>query len=216
MEECKRSTQGLYDPRWEHDNCGIGAVVNQKGIKSHATVENALTIVEKLEHRAGKDASGETGDGVGILLQISHKFFSQATKKVGISIGKEREYGIGMFFMPQNELSRKRAMRMFEIIVEKEGMEFLGWREVPVNKEVLGKTALDCMPYIVQAFIKKPANVKKGLDFDRKLYIARRILENSSNEDTYVVSLSSRTIVYKGMFLVGPLRTFFQDLQSES
>ena len=216
MEECKRKTQGLYDPRWEHDNCGIGAVVNQKGVKSHATVENALKIVENLEHRAGKDASGKTGDGVGILLQISHKFFSEAAKKAGISIGKEREYGIGMFFMPQDELSRKRAMRMFELIVEKEGLKFLGWREVPVNKEVLGKTALDCMPYIVQAFIKKPAGVKKGLDFDRKLYIARRVFENSSNEDTYVVSLSSRTIVYKGMFLVGQLRSFFQDLQDES
>lgn len=119
MEECKRKTQGLYDPRWEHDNCGIGAVVNQKGVKSHATVENALKIVENLEHRAGKDASGKTGDGVGILLQISHKFFSEAAKKAGISIGKEREYGIGMFFMPQDELSRKRAMRMFELIVEK-------------------------------------------------------------------------------------------------
>lgn len=216
MEECKRRTQGLYDPRWEHDNCGIGAVVNQKGIKSHATVENALKIVENLEHRAGKDASGKTGDGVGILLQISHKFFSTAAKKAGISIGKEREYGIGMFFMPQDELSRKRAMKMFEIIVEKEGLEFLGWREVPVNKDVLGETALSCMPYIVQAFIKKPAGVKKGLDFDRKLYIARRIFENSSNEDTYVVSLSSRTIVYKGMFLVGQLRSFFQDLQDEN
>ncbi len=216
MEECKRKTQGLYDPRWEHDNCGIGAVVNQKGIKSHATVENALKIVENLEHRAGKDASGETGDGVGILLQISHKFFSKAAKELGISIGKEREYGVGMFFMPQNELSRKRAMRMFELIVEKENLEFLGWRKVPVNQEVLGKTALDCMPYIVQAFIKKPANVKKGLDFDRKLFIARRLFENSSNEDTYVVSLSSRTIVYKGMFLVGQLRSFFRDLQDEA
>ena len=216
MEECKRKTQGLYDPRWEHDNCGIGAVVNQKGIKTHATVEDALKIVENLEHRAGKDASGKTGDGVGILLQISHKFFSEAAKKAGISVGREREYGIGMFFMPQDELSRRRAMKMFEIIVEKEGLEFLGWRDVPVKKEVLGKTALDCMPYIVQAFIKKPSNVKKGLDFDRKLYIARRLFENSSNEDTYVVSLSSRTIVYKGMFLVGQLRSFFLDLQSPS
>lgn len=216
MEECKRDTQGLYDPRWEHDNCGIGAVVNQKGIKTHETVENALKIVENLEHRAGKDATGKTGDGVGILLQISHKFFSEAAKKAGISIGKEREYGIGMFFLPQNELSRRRAMKRFEIIVEKENLEFLGWREVPVKKEVLGKTALDCMPYIMQAFIKKPNNVKKGLDFDRKLYIVRRQFENSSNEDTYVVSLSSRTIVYKGMFLVGQLRSFFLDLQSPS
>ena len=215
LEECKRTKTGLYDPRFEHDNCGIGAVVNIKGRKSHETVENALKIVENLEHRAGKDAAGETGDGVGILLQISHKFFKKATKESGIVIGNEREYGIGMFFLPQNELSRRQAMKMFEIIVEKEGLEFLGWREVPTAPEVLGKTALDCMPYIVQAFIKKPIDVRKGLDFDRKLFIVRKIFEQSSNEDTYVVSLSSRTIVYKGMFLVGQLRSFFIDLQQK-
>ena len=204
----------LYRKEFEHDNCGIGACVNIKGIKSRETVENSLKIVENLEHRAGKDAEGKTGDGVGILVQISHRFFSKVTKPLGISLGNEREYGIGMFFFPQDELKRNQSKKMFEIIVEKEGLEFLGWRAVPTAPEVLGHKAVECMPYIMQAFIKKPAHLEKGLEFDRYLYIVRRIFEQST-DNTYVVSLSSRTIVYKGMFLVGQLRTFFLDLQSE-
>ena len=208
-----REKRGLYDPRFEHDNCGIGAVVNIKGNKTHDTVSGALDIVERLEHRAGKDAEGKTGDGVGILLQISHKFFKKAVKPLGIELGEERDYGIGMFFFPQDELKRNQARKMFEVIVEKEGLEFLGWRTVPVTPGVLGSKALDCMPCIMQAFVKRPEDVERGLDFDRKLYIARRVFEQS-NDDTYVVSFSSRTIVYKGMFLVGQLRQFFSDLQS--
>ena len=210
-QECPRP--GMYDPSFEHDNCGIGAVVNIKGVKSHKTVEDALSIVENLEHRAGKDAEGKTGDGVGIMVQISHKFFSKECAKLGIELGGEREYGIGMFFLPQDELKRNQAKKMFEIIVEKEGMNFLGWREVTTNPKVLGSKALEKMPSIMQAFIQKPENVEKGLDFDRKLYIARRVFEQSI-EDTYVVSCSSRTLIYKGMFLVGQLRSFFLDLQS--
>ena len=210
----KQKLPGLYDPRFEHDNCGIGAVANIKGIKTHKTVDQALHIVENLEHRAGKDAEGKTGDGVGIMLQISHRFFKKAASQAGITLGNEREYGIGMFFFPQDELARKQAMKMFEIIVKKEGLTFLGWRDVPTTPDVLGKKAVDVMPYIVQGFVAKPANVKKGLDFDRKLYVVRRVFEQS-NEDTYVVSLSSRTIVYKGMFLVGELRLFFADLQDK-
>ncbi len=210
----KAKKDGLYDERFEHDNCGIGAVVNIKGIKSHETVENALKIVENLEHRAGKDAEGKTGDGVGILLQISHKFFKKTTKNLGFDIGNEREYGVGMFFMSQDELVRKREMKMLEIIVEKEGLEFLGWREVPTHPEILGTKAVECMPYIMQCFIKKPEDVEKGLPFDRKLYIVRRVFSHSS-VGTYTVSMSSRTIVYKGMFLVGQLRMFFDDLQSK-
>ena len=203
----------LYSESFEHDSCGIGACVNIRGEKSRETVENALKIVENLEHRAGRDAEGKTGDGVGILTQIPHKFFARVTKALGMEIGGEREYGVGMFFFPQNELRRNQARKMFEIIVEKEGLSFLGWREVPTFPNVLGHKAVECMPYIMQAFIKKPADVEKGLPFDRRLYIARRVFEQSS-DDTYVVSLSSRTIVYKGMFLVGQLRTFFADLQS--
>ena len=213
MRKTEKEWQGLYSPQFEHDNCGIGAVVNIRGQKNHGIVEKALKIVENLEHRAGKDAEGKTGDGVGILLQISHNFFSEVCEKSGITLGAEREYAVGMFFFPQNELKRNQAKKMFEIIVEKEGMDFLGWRKVPTRPEVLGQKARDCMPHILQAFIGKPADVEKGLEFDRKLYIVRRIFEQS-NDNTYVSSLSSRTIVYKGMFLVGQLRTFFGDLQN--
>ena len=202
----------LYREEFEHDNCGIGACVNIKGKKSRSIVENALKIVENLEHRAGKDAEGETGDGVGIMTQISHRFFSKVTKECGIKLGNEREYGVGMFFMPQDEHKRNQTKKMFEIIVEKEGLEFLGWREAPTFPQVLGHRAVECMPFIMQAFIKKPKKVAQGLEFDRILYIVRRVFEQST-ENTYVVSLSSRTIVYKGMFLVGQLRTFFGDLQ---
>ncbi len=214
MEHRKENARqrGLYDPAFEHDNCGIGAVVDIKGRKSYANVDNALKIVEKLEHRAGKDAAGKTGDGVGILLQISHKFFTKAAKDLGIDLGGERDYAVGMFFFPQSTLARNQAKKMFEIIIEKEGMEFLGWRDVPVHPEILGETAVSCMPYIMQGFVKRPEHLAKGLDFDRRLYIARRVFEQS-NDNTYVASLSSRTIVYKGMFLVGQLRNFYGDLQ---
>lgn len=213
-EEVKRKAVGMYDPEFEHDNCGIGAIVNIKGKKTHDTVKNALEIVAHLEHRAGKDGDGKTGDGVGILLQISHKFFSKAADKLGMDIGGEREYAVGMFFFSQDELKRNQAKKMFETIADKEGLGFLGWREVPIAPGILGKAAVECMPYIMQCFIRKPDDVEKGLDFDRRLYIARRVFEQS-NENTYVVSLSSRTIVYKGMFLVSQLRLFFDDLQDE-
>ena len=209
----QNTEQGLYSPDFEHDNCGIGAVVNIKGQKSHDTVANALKIVENLEHRAGKDAEGKTGDGVGILLQISHKFFTNVCRPLGIFLGSERDYGVGMFFFPQDELKRNQAKNIFEVIVEKEGLKFLGWREVPIRKEILGKKALECMPCIMQGFIERPKKVKQGLDFDRRLYVVRRVFEQSS-DDTYVASLSSRTIVYKGMFLVKQLRMFFEDLQN--
>ena len=207
--------QGLYSPQFEHDNCGIGAVVNIKGQRSREVVENALTIVEKLEHRAGKDAQGKTGDGVGILVQIPYDFFRAETAKLGFNIGSEGDFGVGMFFFPQNELKRNQAKKLFEIILNKNGMELLGWREVPSVPSVLGEKALESMPHIVQGFVKRPADCAKGLEFDRRLFIARRVFEQS-NENTYVCSLSSRTVVYKGMFLVHELRKFYSDLQSEN
>ncbi len=208
------SRTGLYHPQFEHDNCGIGAIVNIKGRRSHSTVADALKIVENLEHRAGKDAEGKTGDGVGILLQISHRFFSKVCRPLGIFLRSERDYGVGMFFFPQDELKKNQAKKIFEVIVRKEGMNFLGWREVPVKPEVLGSRARECMPCIMQGFIERPDKVDQGIDFDRRLYVVRRIFEQSS-DDTYMASLSSRTIAYKGMFLVGQLRSFFTDLQNE-
>lgn len=154
---------------WEHDACGIGAVVRIDGRQGHKTVDDALKIVEKLEHRAGKDATGETGDGVGILLQISHRFFSKAAAACGIELGGPRDYGVGMFFLPRDRLRGNQAKKMLEIIAEKEGVQFLGWREVPVQPGILGKKALDCMPHIMQCFVRRPDSVAKGLDFDRQL-----------------------------------------------
>ena len=208
----RKTPAGLYSPRFEHDNCGIGAVVDIKGRKSHKTIDDALQIVEHLEHRAGKDAEGKTGDGVGILTQISDKFFQKAAAEQGLTLGAEREYGIGMFFFPQDELKRNQAKKLFEIVCKKEGLPFLGWREVPTCPEVLGHKAIACMPSIWQGFVGKPQRVEAGIAFDRRLYVARRVFEQSS-PDTYVCSLSSRTIVYKGMFLVKELRLFYPDLQ---
>lgn len=204
--------QGLYNEINERDACGIGAVVDVEGKKTHETVDDALTIVERLEHRAGKDATGETGDGVGILLQISHDFFSKKAKEQGYDLGEERSYGVGMFFLPQNALGRKQAQKMFEIICEKENVKFLFWREVPVQENILGEKARSSMPRITQCFVAKPEDVSKGLEFDKKLYCIRREFEQS-NDDTYVCSFSSRTIVYKGMFLVKQLRNFYDDLR---
>ncbi|MDY4430996.1 glutamate synthase large subunit [Evtepia sp.] len=208
----ERSSCRLYDERFEHDSCGIGAVVNIAGTRSYRTVDSALKIVEKLEHRAGKDASGQTGDGVGILLQISHSFFSAAAAEQGIHLEGPRSYAVGMFFFPQDRFHRSQRKKLFEILVEKDGMEFLGWRQVPVNPQVLGQRARDCMPAIWQGFVRRPEKAKQDLDFDRRLYIVRREYEQSVR-DTYVASLSCRTIVYKGMFLVHQLRQFYGDLQ---
>ena len=148
------------------------------------------------------------------MLHVSHKFFKKTGKKLGIDLGGEGDYGVGMFFFPRNALLRKQAQKMFEVICKKENVEFLAWKEAEVDASVLAENAKKDMPYIAQCFIKRPENVEKGLDFDRKLYIVRRLFEQSV-ENTYVASLSSRTIVYKGMFLVNQLRKFYMDLQDK-
>ena len=200
----------LYSERFEHDACGIGAVVNIDGIASHDVVDDALTIVERLEHRAGKDATGQVGDGVGVLLQMPHRLYST----FGFHLGQKGDYGVGMFFFPQENLQRRQAQKLFEVICGKEGVPFLGWRQVPVDPEILGAPARDSMPGIYQCFVARPGDVDRGLAFDRRLYVIRRVFEQSS-EGTYVCSFSSRTVVYKGMFLVNQLRKFYLDLQDE-
>ncbi|MCR5654517.1 MAG: glutamate synthase large subunit [Lachnospiraceae bacterium] len=199
----------------EHDACGIGAVVKIDGVPEYSVMDDALTIVEKLEHRAGKDATGKVGDGVGILLQISHDFFKKAAKEAfDTDLGEAGDYAVGMFFLPQDPLKCTFAKRLLEVIAQKENMEVIGWREVPIHPEILGERAKECMPAIRQCFLKRPADVARGVAFDRRLYVVRREFEQSS-EDTYICSLSGRTIVYKGMFLVGQLRRFYEDLQSK-
>ncbi|WP_407429065.1 glutamate synthase-related protein [Treponema sp.] len=211
----------LYEPCFEHDACGIGAVVSIDGIKSHRVVKDALSIVEKLEHRAGKDATGETGDGVGILVQISHTFFENSAKngeiissdgKKCFSLGGERDYGVGMFFFQNNGTVDSERAR-FEKICASHSLQFLGWRKVPVNESILGKKARECMPEIAQGIVARPEACEKGLEFDKLLYKLRLDFEKG-DKTAYVCSLSSRTVVYKGMFLVDQLRTFYLDLQS--
>lgn len=191
----------------EHDACGIGTVVQIDGKQSYDVLDKALHIVEKLEHRAGKDASGKVGDGVGILLQISDDFFRNALKKDNIKLPEH--YGVGMFFLPRNKLLLNQHKKMFEKLVEQEGCTFITWRKVPCDDSILGQKAKDCMPSIYQAF------VQGDTDLEQKLYVIRREFEKSCKE-TYVASLSSRTIVYKGMFLVSQLRKFYFDLQDEN
>ena len=161
--------QGLYHPEFEHDNCGIGAIVNIKGERSRRVVEDALSIVEKLEHRAGKDAEGKTGDGVGILVQMPYGFMRSEAEKLGFTLGEDGDFAVGMFFFPQNERKRSQAKKLFEIIVKKGGLEFLGWRTVPSVPDVLGQKARDSMPYIMQGFVKRPEDCEKGLAFSEKL-----------------------------------------------
>lgn len=197
----------------EHDACGIGTVVQIDGKQSYDVVDKALHIVEKLEHRAGKDASGKVGDGVGILLQISDDFFRKTLKKENIKLPEY--YGVGMFFLPRNKLLLNQHKKMFEKFVEQEGCKFITWRKVPCNESILGQKAKDCMPNIYQAFIERPQNISSDVDFDKVLYVIRREFEKSCKE-TYIASLSSRTIVYKGMFLVSQLRNFYLDLQDKN
>ncbi len=197
----------------EHDACGIGTVVQIDGKQSYDVVDKALHIVEKLEHRAGKDASGKVGDGVGILLQISDDFFKKTLKKDNINLPEH--YGIGMFFLPRNKLLLNQHKKMFEKFVEQESCKFITWRKVPCNESILGQKAKDCMPNIYQAFIERPQNISSDVDFDKVLYVIRREFEKSCKE-TYIASLSSRTIVYKGMFLVSQLRNFYLDLQDKN
>ncbi|MDO4502678.1 MAG: glutamate synthase large subunit [Coriobacteriia bacterium] len=222
----------LYSPAFEHDACGIGGVVQIKGIRSHECVEDALSIVEKLEHRAGKDATGQTGDGVGIIIQVPTAFLNAAVVEEGLvppagtadqgtkspaetdaaPLGADGDVGVGMFFFPQDANARQLLMHRLEAICRRRGVPFVTWRPVPVNPQVLGEKALACMPAIYQALVTRPDGVEPGLAFDRLLYIVRREFEQSA-QDCYVASFSSRTVVYKGMFLVQQLRQFYLDLQ---
>ena len=217
-EERNRRDYEAEKQRWtalqeSHDACGIGVVVNIDGKQDFSVMDDALHIVEKLEHRAGKDATGKVGDGVGILMQISHSFFKKAAAEAGFELGGAGSYGIGMFFFPRDDMKRMFAKRMFQVIAEKEGIPVLGWRKVPVHQEILSGIALDSMPYIEQCFLKRPKDIAKGISFERRLYVLRREFEQSS-DDTYICSCSSRTIVYKGLLLVRQLRSFYDDLQS--
>ena len=197
----------------EKDACGIGLVANIDGKKEYRILYDALSIVERLSHRAGKDASGEVGDGVGVLTQIPHKFFERVAKDYNIHLGNIGDYGIAMIFFP-NDDEREKEINLFKNVCKNNGLNILGWRDVPINYKILGKKAIDCMPKIMQCIVERPNDCEKGIEFDRRLYICRIEFEHKSNK-TFINSFSSRTIVYKGMLLVNQLRQFYNDLQDE-
>ena len=202
----------LYHPELEHESCGVGAIVDLTGKATHRTVDQALSIVERLAHRAGSDALGTTGDGVGIMTQLPHSLFSAWAQEEGIVLGSPGDYGVGMFFFPEDEVGAENVRRIFEQLAVSEGIAVLGWRDVPCHPAQLGAGARRTMPRIRQCFLKRPANTATGQEFDRRLYVLRRVFEKQDT-DTYICSLSCRTVVYKGMMLVNQLRSFYDDLQ---
>ncbi|WP_066151796.1 glutamate synthase large subunit [Halalkalibacter krulwichiae] len=213
--------QGLYDPQFEHDNCGIGFLAHMKGKKSHQVVKDALHVLRNLEHRGGQGDEVNTGDGAGILLQKPHRFFKKVCLADGITLPSEDEYGVGMLFLPQDEEARKNCEKGLEAIIEKENMELLGWRTVPVDDSMLGNAAKAAMPFIRQLFIKRIPSLKTELDFERKLYVIRKRAEQEliqfvpENESFYFASFSSRTIVYKGMLTTEQVDQFYLDITDE-
>ena len=202
----------LYHEELEQESCGVGAIVDLSGKAMHRTVDQALSIVERLAHRAGSDALGTTGDGVGIMTQIPHALFSAWAQEEGISLGESGDYGVGMFFLPEDEVGTRNVCGIFEQLAASEGIPVLGWRDVPCHPAQLGAGARRTMPRIRQCFLKRPSGTAAGAEFDRRLYVLRRVFEKQDT-DTYICSLSCRTIVYKGMMLVNQLRSFYDDLQ---
>lgn len=206
---------GLYRSSFEHDACGIGAVVNIDGKKTHKAVEDALNILINLEHRGGTGADGKTGDGSGILFQIPHRFFKEEVQKLGVILPDEEEYAIGMFFLPVNEFNKINCINIFEKLCNEEDLKILTWRDVPVNSADLGDFAISSMPCIKQVIIERPYDIKGFKEFERKLYILRRRFEKELiTENAYISSLSCKTIVYKGLLLASQLKNFYKDLSN--
>ncbi len=211
--------QGLYDPALEHDACGMGFVVNIKGEKSHAIIDEALTVLENLSHRGASGADENTGDGAGIMIQIPHDFYKRECEVLGFDLPEKGGYGVGMVFAHRYDDFRKTQLETFEKIVREEGQKILGWREVPIDKTTIGEGAKAVMPRFIQVFIRKDAGISDEMDFERKLYIIRKRAEQDivpMCEDKggtfYISSLSSKTIVYKGMLTAEQLRNFYLDL----
>ena len=222
-----RSSKDCTIPRFEHDACGVGFVVHVKGERSHSIVRNALTVLRNLDHRGAVGAEENTGDGAGILIQLPHEFFQKVCAQEGFDLPGAGAYGVGMLYLSQDAEQRKRCMAMVESIVRDEGQAVLGWRHVPTNSEDLGKGAKARMPAVYQVFIERNDDALPKTDalaFERKLYVIRRRAENAvlavrAEHDGqvgdlfYFASLSSRTIVYKGMLLTRQLTKFFPDIE---
>lgn len=218
-ERAQFQAQGLYDSSYEKDACGMGFVVNIKGKKSHKIIDDGLEILERLKHRGGAGADENTGDGAGILVQIPHAFFQRECDVLGIKLPATGKYGVGMIFAHRYEDLRNQQKAIFEEVVKEEGQIFLGWREVPIDATCIGETAKGLRPWFLQAIIGQGPDVTNQDEFERKLYIIRKAAEKrivplskELSSNFYIASLSSRTIVYKGMLTPEQLRNFYLDL----
>ena len=217
------SQQGLYRPEFEHDACGIGALAHLKGKRSHQIIDDALSILVNREHRGGVGLEKNAGDGAGILFQIPHRFFRKEAQKYGRLLPDEGDYGVAMVFLPSDAEGVAAGMRIFEEGCARRGIPLLFWRDVPVDPHDLGQTALDCMPTMKQAFLGRPDDAPSGEQFERQLYVCRRTIEKTAKAAPelvckvfYICSMSSRTIVYKGMLVATQMRRFFCDLDDAS
>lgn len=219
LEQANMEANGMYSSRFEKDACGMGFVVNIKGKKSHDIIDDGLRILERLEHRGGAGADKDTGDGAGILVQIPHEFFKRECEVLGINLPPAGSYGVGMVFAHKYESLRNEQKRIFEEVVREEGQIVLGWREVPVDSSAVGQEAALIRPWMIQILIGKGPDVMNDKEFERKLYVIRKVAEKriiplskELSSDFYIASLSSKTIVYKGMLTPGQLRDFYLDL----
>src|SRR6478609_1892781 len=211
--------QGLYDPKIEHDACGVGFVADLKARPSHKIVEHGLQILENLIHRGAVGADPLAGDGAGILVQIPHEFFKVICAPLRIALPEPGHYAVGHMFMPRNEAQRIYCRSVVERVIEAEGLQLLGWREVPTDNSCLGKPVIETEPRHMQVFIGRGKSITDDATFERRLYIVRKVISNTINGDTggrdigfYTVSLSCRTLVYKGMFLAYQLGAYYLDL----
>ena len=210
---------GLFDPALERDACGVGFIADLKGKKSHKIVEDALAILENLEHRGAVGADPLAGDGAGILVQIPHDFLSAECACLGIALPEPGHYAVGHVFLPQDERLRAHCERVWARLIREEGLEFLGWRSVPVDNASLSEMVKATEPVHRQLFIGRPKSIASQEEFERKLYLVRKVVSNAlhdaykgSDIGHYTVSLSSRTLVYKGMFLSYQVKAYFRDL----
>ena len=210
--------QGLYDPAHEHDACGVGFVVDIKGRKSHAIVRQGLLVLINLLHRGACGCEPNTGDGAGILLQVPDKFLRKQCGRLGIPLPGPKDYGVGCVFLPRDAMQREKVQALIATIVAEEGQRLLGWRDVPTDDRLLGASALNVEPTIKQVFIGRGA-ARDAAHFERKLYVVRKRIEHaveamdfSEKRLTYLPSLSSNTLIYKGMLSADQIESMYPDL----
>src|SRR5947209_7551831 len=203
--------QGLYDPQFEHDACGVGFVVDIAGRKSNDIVRKSLQVLVNLQHRGAKGCEANTGDGAGVLLQIPHEFLKPECKKLGFDLPTAGNYGIGMIFLPRDSHSQQWAKEIIEAAITRGGQRLLGWRDVPTNNSPIGDTAKSVEAVFKQVFVERNAYIKNVDDFERKLYLIRKRIEKTTSE-VYFDSFSARTLIYKGMLSAEQMEIYFPDL----